>query len=657
MHPDLVSFRRSRWFTGIAAAVCLAVAPLPLLDNPAPKKWGTIVGHITDEAGAPIPSAQVRIDGTALGAVADGRGEYRIVRVPKGSYDLTATFVGFKLVRIVGLQVRAGRTVTQDITLAAQAVDIGDIEVVAAVNASRDAVVTKQRIDALEAASVTTGQSSAEFGYAQAGAVGIGADPGVPNTEEYHPIDDNRFLAANSNPLSTFSIDVDAAAYSNSRRFLMEGRAPLPDAVRIEEFINYFEYPYPDPTGTHPFSVTLEEGACPWAPEHRLVLIGLQSKRLAFDSVPPNNLVFLIDVSGSMDEPNKLPLVQRAFQMLVAQLRPQDRVAIVVYAGAAGLVLPSTKGSDRKAISEAIDRLEAGGSTAGGAGITLAYKVAAENFLPHGNNRVILATDGDFNVGASSEAELVRMIEQYREQGTYLTVLGFGTGNYKDARMEQLADKGNGNFAYVDGELEARKVFVNQLGATLVTVAKDVKLQVEFNPARVAEYRLIGYENRVLAKEDFNNDRKDAGELGAGHSVTALYEIVPTGAPLVAIPEDTLRYQFVSTTNQARFSREWLTLKLRYKRPTETQSRLMQETLVARDDLGPASPTFAFASAVAEFGMLLRDSEFKGRSSSASVLQRATAARGDDRDGYRAEFIDLVKRWEEIVKSTEKKKD
>ena len=350
------------------------------------------------------------------------------------------------------------------------------------------------------------------------------------NTEEYGRITENDFLEAVNHPLSTFSIDVDTASYSNVRRFLNQGQLPPADAVRIEELINYFKYDYPQPEGDHPFSITTELATCPWEPAHKLIHIGLQGKRIPLANAPANNLVFLIDTSGSMDEPDKLPLLKSAFKLLTDQLREQDHVAIVVYAGAAGLVLPATSGSDKKTILSAIDKLEAGGSTAGGAGINLAYEVARRSFIPTANNRVILATDGDFNVGVSSDGELLRLIERERESGVFLTVLGFGTGNIKDSKMELLADQGNANYAYVDTIREARKVLVSELGGTLNTIAKDVKIQVEFNPANVQAYRLIGYENRLMRAEEFNDDKKDAGELGAGHSVTALYEIIPVGA-------------------------------------------------------------------------------------------------------------------------------
>src|SRR5579862_9522077 len=358
--------------------------------------------------------------------------------------------------------------------------------------------------------------------------MGFNADSAF-NTEEYDAIIENPFLNAIQNPLSTFSIDVDAGSYSNVRRFLQNGQLPPTGAVRIEELINYFHYEYPQPSNDDPFSINTEVGTCVWNPQHQLVMIGLQGKKIPTENLPASNLVFLIDVSGSMMEPEKLPLVQKSLKMLVDQLREQDRVSLVVYAGNAGLVLPSTPGSEKIKIKNAIDALEAGGSTAGGAGIQLAYKVASQHFIRNGNNRIILCTDGDFNVGPSSDSELFDIIDKEKKTGVFLTVLGYGMGNYKDAKMEKLADKGNGNHAYIDNEMEAKKVLVNEFGGTLFTIAKDVKLKIEFNPAIVQAYRLIGYENRMLNKEDFNNDSKDAGELGSGHTVTAVYEIIPVG--------------------------------------------------------------------------------------------------------------------------------
>lgn len=461
------------------------------------------------------------------------------------------------------------------------------------------------------------------------------------NTEQYNNIVENEFLSVSENPLSTFSIDVDTASYANIRRFLNEGRLPPPDAVRIEEMINYFTYDYPQPTGEDPFSVTLEAGTCPWNPKHDLLLVGLQGKSLKKEELRPSNLVFLIDVSGSMNQANKLPLLKTAFRLFVNQLSGNEKVAIVSYAGAAGLVLPPTDGTDKTTILNAIDRMNAGGSTAGGQGIQLAYKIAKENFIPGGNNRVILATDGDFNVGVSSDGDLVRIIEEKRREGIFLTVLGFGTGNYKDSKMEQLADKGNGNYYYIDTQREAQKVLVSELGSVLFTIAKDVKLQLEFNPAQVKAYRLIGYENRLLAKEDFNDDTKDAGELGAGHTVTALYEIVPAGSDEQFGNVDALKYQATTVAKND----ELMTVKLRYKAPDEDTSKLITKAIKSSDiRQANVSDNLKFSSAVAEFGLLLRSSKHKGNANYTQVLTRAKEALGQDPWGYRAEFIQLVEK-------------
>jgi len=469
------------------------------------------------------------------------------------------------------------------------------------------------------------------------------APPTDFNTEEYDRIYENEFLDALSNPLSTFSIDVDTASYSNVRRFINNSQLPPQDAVRIEEFINYFNYDYPPPQDEHPFSIYTEISQAPWNPAHQLAHIGLQGRRVPKEQLPDSNLVFLLDVSGSMNEPNKLPLVKQGFKLLVDQLDQDDKVAIVVYAGAAGLVLPPTSGDNKAAILQAIDNLEAGGSTAGGQGIVLAYQVAQENFINGGNNRVILATDGDFNVGPSSDAELVRLIEEKRDEGIFLTILGFGTGNYKDSKMEQLADKGNGNYAYLDNIREAKKVLVSELAGTLLTIAKDVKIQIEFNPAKVRAYRLIGYENRILAKEDFADDTKDAGELGAGHTVTALYEIIPIDADEATRPTPELKYQETDLSAEAEQTNELMTVKLRYKQPDGNQSILMvQPVLDESVSFAEASDNFTFSAAVAEFGLLLRDSQFKGDATYDQVLELAKASKGQDEAGYRAEFIRLV---------------
>lgn len=465
----------------------------------------------------------------------------------------------------------------------------------------------------------------------------------VYNTEDYDNIVENRFLAATQNPLSTFSIDVDKAAYANVRRYLDNGTLPPAGAVRIEEMVNYFKYDYPQPDNDVPFSVNTEISSCPWNSQHQLIQIGLQGKEIATGNLPLSNLVFLVDVSGSMEDYNKLPLVKASMNMLVDKLRENDRVAIVVYAGNAGLVLPATSGNSKTKIKEAIDNLEAGGSTAGGEGIRLAYKTAKENFIKNGNNRIILATDGDFNIGVSSDDELVRMIEQERKSGVFLSVLGFGMGNYKDNKMQQLADKGNGNHSYIDNISEAKKVLVNEFGGTLFTIAKDVKIQVEFNPSKVLAYRLVGYENRMLAAEDFNDDMKDAGELGSGHTVTALYEVIPVGVKdEFTKTVDPLKYQ-VNDRKIAVNSNEMMTIKLRYKKPDSDVSRLINHPVIDNaTDLKNTTDNFRFSAAVAEFGLLLRNSEYKQQSSFNQVIGLAKSSKGFDEEGYRAEFIKLV---------------
>jgi Ca-activated chloride channel homolog len=464
------------------------------------------------------------------------------------------------------------------------------------------------------------------------------------NTEAYDRVVDNPFLRATQNPLSTFSIDVDTAAYANLRRFLSSGALPPKDSVRIEEMVNYFSYNYPNATHGDPFSTQVEVASAPWKPEHRLVKIGIKGREIAQDKRPPSNLVFLIDVSGSMQPPNKLPLIKRGLPLLVQNLTENDRVAIVVYAGASGLVLPSTTCDHKAKILAALEHLEAGGSTNGGSGIQLAYDTAIANLIKGGTNRVILATDGDFNVGVTNQGELTRLIEEKAKSGVFLSVLGFGMGNYKDSTLEKLADKGNGNYAYVDSLQEARKVLVEQMGGTLITIAKDVKIQVEFNPALVGAYRLIGYENRILRAEDFNDDTKDAGEIGAGHTVTALYEVAPAGKEGALPGVDALKYQKPVEAARESKSGELLTLKLRYKEPDGTTSKLMQ---VAVSDRGTnwtqSSRDFKFASAVAALGMVLRDSPYKGNATVGSVLELAEAGKGEDRQGYRAEFIELVR--------------
>jgi len=635
---------------------------------------GKISGIVFDENGNPIPGVSIRIEGASMGAAAGFDGAYVILDVPPGTYTMTAQTVGYNKMTVQGVVVRADSTTEQNFKLTASAVQISDIVVNAEKKEIDKHITQNEEMFSGEKIKNMPGSNIGELlsqapglikndgvmhyrgGRNDCVIIGHGTDAllgGAPpyirrnsapfNTENYAAISENRFLEVTEYPLSTFSIDVDAASYSNMRRFLTDGILPPADAIRIEELVNYFEYDYPQPRGNMPFTVTTEIAACPWNESHKLIHIGLQGKNIPTDHLPPGNLVFLIDVSGSMMPENKLPLLKRAFSMLIEQLRRKDVVSIVVYAGAAGLVLPPTSGADKERILQAVENLEAGGCTAGSAGIKLAYETARINFRKRGNNRVILATDGDFNVGVSSDGELIKMIEQKRQEGVFLSVLGFGEGNLKDSRMEQLADKGNGNYSYIDNVAEARRVLVSEMGGTLFTIAKDVKLQIEFNPASVSAYRLIGYENRILAKEDFNDDVKDAGDMGAGHSVTALYEIITGETDEMSADIDPLKYQMFGIRSEALTSAELLTLKIRYKNPDEDKSRLSEWPLLHKDEnLEAASANFRFAAAVAEFGMLLRNSEFKGDSNFDQVIALARNSLGNDNGGYKSEFIRLV---------------
>ncbi len=619
--------RRSRCSRGFIHGLLALIALTLAGASPISAQTGAISGQITDAAtGQPLLNALVKVEGSDLTTRSGRTGRYTLANVPAGEQSVTVDRLGH-VSQTRRVTVVTGRIATLDFALLAGQ--------------------PGRRPDSIEAVAE---MQRAPIRRAEARTVDLARRPqwaqwavAERNTESYAAIDESDFRAVSEAPLSTFSIDVDRASYANVRRFIQDGERPPVDAVRIEEMINYFPYDWGAVRGAHPFAVTTEVWEAPWKPEHRLVRIGLHARSIDTGDLSPSNLVFLLDVSGSMGRPNKLPLLKKAFSLLVEQLREQDRVAIVVYAGAAGLVLESTPGDRKGEIMAALEKLDAGGSTAGGAGIRLAYDVAREHHVDSGNNRVILATDGDFNVGASSDEAMVKLIEKERESGTFLTVLGFGTGNLKDSKMEQLADHGNGNFAYIDGLLEARKVLVEEMGGTLLTLAKDVKLQVEFNPARAAGYRLIGYENRLLADEDFNDDTKDAGELGAGHTVTALYEVVPAGVEMPR-PVDPLRYQPQGTVEDppppSEFADELMYVKVRYKDPDGAESKLLQQAVADR----PVSPStdFRFAAAVAGFGMLLRDSHHAGDLTFNDVVGLAENSRGDDPRGYRGEFIRLV---------------
>jgi len=619
----------------------------------------TVTGKVTDEKGNPIIGASVTIKGTKTSVATNTKGEFSINVMSEKSV-LVVTYIGYtkqevlvgnkQAITIVLKQQQMNLDEVVTIGYSAKQLSSGTPKAEAYYNMSYSLT---GRVAGL---SVTNSPSTWANGT-RTTADSIGVDNNRFNREGYDEIVENPFLKVSNNPLSTFSIDVDAASYSNIRRMINKGELPPHGAVRIEEMINYFTYQYPQPSGDDPFSVNTEIASCPWNGQHKLVLIGLQGKKIDENELPASNLTFLIDVSGSMMEPDKLPLVQASLKLLADQLREQDKVSIVVYAGNAGLVLPSTSGANKIAIKQAINELEAGGSTAGGAGIKLAYKVAKENFIKNGNNRVILCTDGDFNVGASSDAALVELIEEERKTGVFLTVLGYGEGNYQDAKMQKLADKGNGNHAYIDNIGEAKKVLVNEFGGTLFTIAKDVKLQVEFNPSKVQAYRLVGYENRLLAKEDFNNDKKDAGELGSGHTVTALYEVIPAGITDASLDSvDALRYQTppVATAN-SHLTKEIMNIKLRYKEPDGDESKLLQFPLTDKEmTINMASENFRFAASVAEFGMLLRNSKYKSSASFQSAMALAQQSLGKDTEGYRKEFVNMI---ENAALLSGKKKD
>jgi Ca-activated chloride channel family protein len=585
-----------------------------------------ITGKVVDSSGLPLPGVSVVVKGTTNGAVTDQQGNYKIEVSPEDKI-LQFTMIGY-----ITVSQKIGERSLINVVMQESNLALDEIVVIGYGS-------KKER-------------ASESFSMAAPSSAAYGAKHFFQryndnfNTEGYAGINENGFKNVNNNPLSTFSIDVDNASYSNIRRFINSGIMPPADAVRIEEMINYFKYDYPEPNGVHPFSVYSELAGCPWNGKHQLLLVGLRGKSIDKSSLPSSNLVFLIDVSGSMNSPNKLPLLKSAFGLLVNELRPQDHVAIVVYAGAAGLVLESTPGSKKDAIMNAINNLEAGGSTAGGAGLKLAYSVASENFIKGGNNRIILATDGDFNVGESSNGGMERLVEDNRDRGIFMTVLGFGMGNIKDDKMEIIADKGNGNYSYIDNLQEARRVLVREFGGTLFTIAKDVKFQIEFNPSKVQSYRLIGYENRLLNDEDFNDDLKDAGEMGSGHIVTALYELVPAGSDEKIPSVDPLKYQKSKSTNVASgnsYHSEYLTIKIRYKKPDGVTSMLMEKPVKDYvNDLEDASDNLRFAAAVSEFGMILRNSEYKGVSTLEQAEKLARSARGEDEEGYRAEFIRLI---------------
>ena len=584
----------------------------------------TITGKVTDTSAQALPGVNIIIKGTSQGTQTDFDGKYTI-EAKKGDI-LVFSFVGFK---------------TKEVKVDANSAVIN--------------VVLKVDSSSLDEV-VDTGlaEMKAVSGYAPA--IQIRGISNIQNpvtaNESYKEIEENNFKLVKASPLSTFSINVDKAGYSNIRRMINNGIQIPKDAVKIEEMINYFDYDYLQPDGKHPFSIQTEYTKTPWNSETKLFKIGIQGKKIPLENVPASNLVFLLDVSGSMNSQNKLPLLKSAFKLLTAQLREQDKVSIVVYAGAAGVVLEPTSGDQKIKIEEALSKLSAGGSTAGGEGIELAYKIATENLIKGGNNRVILATDGDFNVGMSSDNAMKDLIEEKRESGVFLTALGFGMGNYKDSKLETLAQAGNGNHAYIDSMQEAQRILGTEFGGTLYTIAKDVKIQVEFNPENVQAFRLIGYENRLLNDEDFNNDKKDAGELGSGHNVTAIYEIIPTGVESKFL-EDIDDFKYSEQVPNKNNSNEILTVKFRYKDPEGSKSKLI-EKIVSKSSEKEPSEDLNFISALALFGMNLRDSEYDNGKEIPMVLELAEKGRGKDKEGYRAEFIRLVKSYNSMDHITEK---
>lgn len=585
-----------------------------------------VTGKVTDVFNEPLLGASVLIKGTTQGVTTDFDGKYTI-KVKNGDI-LEFSFLGMKIkqVKVNGQKV-INVVLEEDDTILEEVV-VTSYE-------------TAKRRDVTSSSIRIRGAGSVSRNYRTKNSYTLNS-----SRETYKAIDEGGFKKTTKDPVTTFSADVDRASYSNVRRMLNYGQKPHKDAVRIEELINYFDYDYAPPAegGKNPLKATTTLSSCPWNPDNYLLRIGLQAKKIDFTKAPPSNMVFLIDTSGSMDEPNKMPLLKASFKLLLDNLRPEDRIAIVVYASQTGIALPSTPAKEKEKIFKVIDDLVASGSTAGGAGLQTAYEVAEKNFLPKGNNRIILATDGDFNVGISSRDELQQLVEEKRNNGIYISVLGYGMGNYRDDMAETIANKGNGNYAYIDNFTEAKKVLVNEFGGTLYTVAKDVKLQLEFNPQYVKEYRLVGYENRALANEDFEDDKKDAGEIGAGHTVTALYELIPAKGATT----DGLRYQ---KQVKEGFANELAFLKIRYKDPVVKDAKSVEESTpipFSLTDLTQTDDDYRFAAAVAEWGMLLRNSKYKAKSSYKQVIDLAKNAIGKDEEGYRKEFIRLVELSEKI---------
>lgn len=621
---------------------------ISLITFPALAQKITVSGIITDAYdGTELVGVSIQVKGTTKGTVSDAHGQYKI-STEIGS-TMVFSYIGYETIEMKVQNSTLNVQMTEDSHCLEEIMVVGygtqrKKDITGSIN-----VVSRESKKPGKRKKQTSSYNAAA--YAQPAHTPSVYD--YSNAEEYTGFTENRFYTSKEQPLSTFSLDVDVASYSNIRRMINQGQVPPKDAVRIEELINYFNYEYEQPKGKHPVNIITEAAICPWNDKHQMVRIGVKAKEIAKEELPPANLVFLIDVSGSMQGITRLDLVKSSMKLLVNNLRSTDRVAIVTYSDTVHEVLSSTSGSDKEKIMSVIDRLYASGGTAGGAGIQLAYRIAEQNFTKEGNNRIILCSDGDFNIGISSPAELEKYIETKRQTGIFLTILGYGMGNYKDNRLQILSEKGNGNHAYIDNIQEANKVLVNEFGGTMYTVAKDVKIQVEFNPEHVNAYRLIGYESRILNKEDFNDDTKDAGDLGVGHTVTALYEIIPAG---VKIPEnvDDLKYQKTKKKEQTKitsdFSNELLTVKLRYKEPASETSKRMDVPVFAGDIRKQPSADFKFAMSVAMFGQILRQSEFKGNATYQKAILLANEGIGKDQHGYRKEFVRLAESIEQLTK-------
>lgn len=612
--------------------ICITLAVLVGNLTALAAQTGTLEGRVLNaNSGKPVSGFKVAIQKLQTETTTDSLGYYRLESLPPDTYRVRFVKSSYGTHTVNQVVVKAGQATTRNVSLTRKnPPDIRSQEGNPSIQMKASRLKAGQRRN--RSSRTISPTPRADF-----------------NREAYDRIEANPFRRVTGEPLSTFSIDADRAAYANTRRFLNNGELPPKDAVRIEELINYFDYEYPEPSGAHPFSVYTEAAECAWNKDHQLLHIGLQGKSIPQSAIPPSNLVFLIDVSGSMNSPRKLPLLKGSLRMLTKQLRAQDRITVVVYAGSSGVALPATPGDQKETIDQAISELEAGGGTAGSEGIRLAYRKAEAHFIEGGNNRVILATDGDFNIGVTSDGALTRLIEEKRQTGVFLSVLGFGTGNYQSSKMEKLSNKGNGNYSYIDSRLEAKKTLVEEFGGTLNTIAKDVKLQLEFNPAEVKAYRLIGYVNRQLENADFRNDTVDAGELGAGHSVTALYELVPQGASFEQSASNTpeLKYQEKRITKEAYQADELASLRLRYKPPEGAKSQLIEASIATEHSANP-SASFQWSAAVAMFGMHLRQSPFSGSTDYALIRTMAGEAMGNHSEGYRKGFMKMVDQAERL---------